>query len=372
MSLHSDTQTTLTARGAEQRRIPLNVLFGVPDDGNGLVRVSPDGGTLIPSTPNTTGRVYILRGSTNLAPYMSQTRFALNKIYLQHNSPHRVRFGPGAILNHIADPDICSQALGMAARILRQVQRPCFNHPAAVARTTRDGVARAMSGIPGLIVPKTIRVQQSTPALVREAAEQANLRYPLLVRVAGSHGGQDRLRVERPDGLAEIAQLKRKGQPLNLTEFCDFASPDGLYRKFRIVVVGGEIFLRQCVIGGNWSLHGRSRVAGTEEEEAVLLDRFHSDWAPSLKPIFSEMTRRLDLDYYGVDCHIDADRRVLLFEANPCMKILKNYRPSPNRFDAPIARIKHALEALLGSPETWRHARTRQTAAAFDSSSPES
>ena len=70
------------------------------------------------------------------------------------------------------------------------------------------------------------------------------------------------------------------------------------------------------------------------------------------------MSRRLNLDYFGIDCNIDSERNVLLFEANACMKVLKNYRPPPNRFEAPIARIKKAVEDRLASPATWRYART--------------
>jgi hypothetical protein len=56
-----------------------------------------------------------------------------------------------------------------------------------------------------------------------------------------------------------------------------------------------------------------------------------------------------------VDCHIDSSRNVLLFEANPCMKVLANFRPRPNRLEAPIKRIKDAIERRLASPETWFH-----------------
>ena len=48
-------------------------------------------------------------------------------------------------------------------------------------------MARLLSGIPGLIVPKTIRVDRTSPASIREAAKDAALAYPILVRVAGSH-----------------------------------------------------------------------------------------------------------------------------------------------------------------------------------------
>jgi glutathione synthase/RimK-type ligase-like ATP-grasp enzyme len=166
------------------------------------------------------------------------------------------------------------------------------------------------------------------------------------------------VKVDAPEFMDEIVQLGPEGRPLFLTEFYDFVSPDGCYRKYRIVIVGDDIFLRQCVVGSHWSLHGRHRIEGADKEEAALFDSFQCEWVPSLKPIFAEMTRRLDLDYFGVDCHIDPDRNVLLFEANACMKILKNYKPPPNRFEGPIALIKEALEHRLASPATWRYARS--------------
>jgi glutathione synthase/RimK-type ligase-like ATP-grasp enzyme len=356
MDLHGETLPADTAPRAA-RPMPLNVLFGVPDDGKGVVRVAPDGRRLIAGTPGP-GGVFKLRGSANIAPYLSRERFALNRLYVQDDLGIRAKMGPGPILNHIADQDICSRALALVEQIADQGQRSCFNHPTAVARTTRDGVSRLLGGIPGLKVPKTIRVQQTSPASVRQTAKDADLLYPILVRVVGSHGGVDRVRIERPEAMDEIAQLKHEGRPLYLTEFCDFVSPDGFYRKFRVIVVGDDIFLRQCVVGSEWSLHGRSRVAGSEQEEAGVFDSFDTDWVPFIKPVFSEMSRRLGLDYFGVDCNIDSERNVLLFEANACMKVMKNYRPPPNRFEVPIARIKQAVENRLASPGTWRYARS--------------
>lgn len=357
MSLHgeSDINSPLLATTADQR-ISLNVLFGVPDDGEGVVGVVP-GGSALTGLAGSENH-FRLRGSANIAPFLTRERFALNRLYLQGAGQPRINLGPGAILNHIADPDICSRALAMVERLTNQARRPCFNHATAVARTSRDGVARLLSGIDRLTVPRTIRVAQTSPADVREAARSTDLRYPILVRVVGSHGGEDRVKIDGPASMDEIGQLKHKSRPLFLTEFYDFVSPDDRYRKYRIVIVGDGIFLRQCVVGSHWSLHGRHRIEGAEKEEEALFNSFQNEWVPSLRPIFAEMTRRLDLDYFGVDCHIDSDRNVLLFEANACMKILKNYRPPPNRFEAPIALIKNALENRLASPATWRYARS--------------
>ena len=356
MSLHGESLPAPSPRASAQQRIRLNLLLGIPDDGAGTVRAGPGGRTVVADTPGAGPSSFVLRGSANIVPYLSRERFALDRIYVQGDGPP-ISLGPGAILNHIADPDICSRALAEVAKIAERTGRPCFNHPAAVARTTRDSVAQLLSGIPGLTVPKTIRVAQRSPAHVRDAASDAGMRYPILVRVVGSHGGQDRVKIDKPESMGDIAQLQHEGLPLFLTEFYDFVSPDGLYRKFRIVVVGDDVLVRHCVIGSEWSLHGRGRVQGTDEEEQDLFNTFQSKWVPSLAPIFNEIARRLDLDYFGVDCHIDQSRTVLLFEANACMKVLKNFRPLPNRFEAPIARIRTALENRLAAPDTWRHAR---------------
>ncbi len=359
MSLHGASLPAPSARASAQQRIRLNVLLGIPDDGAGIVHVGPGGRSVVMDAHGSGPSQFTLRGSANIAPFISRARFALDRIYVQSDEGPPIRLGPGAILNHIADPDICSRALEAVAKLAERTGRPCFNHPGAVARTSRDGVAQLLSGIPGLTVPKTIRVAHRSAAHVRDAASNAGMRYPILVRVVGSHGGEDRVKIDRPESMGDIAQLQHEARPLFLTEFYDFVSPDGFYRKFRIVIVGDDILVRHCVVGNDWSLHGRHRVenADTDEEEENLFNTFQSEWLPSLKPVFSEITRRLDLDYFGVDCHIDPNRDVLLFEANACMKVLKNYRPLPNRFEAPIARIMAALEDRLAAPDTWRHAR---------------
>ena len=80
---------------------------------------------------------------------------------------------------------------------------------------------------------------------------------------------------------------------------------------------------------------------------------FDARWVPLLTPMFREIGRRLGLDFFGVDCNIDPSGRVLLFEANACMKILGYTGPRPNIWEAPIARITEAVEERLSRPETW-------------------
>jgi hypothetical protein len=146
---------------------------------------------------------------------------------------------------------------------------------------------------------------------------------------------------------------------LYATEFCDFVGADGRYRKFRVVMLGEQVFLRHCIIGENWLLHAARRAAGTEKTEREMFAIFDRDWAARLHPIFREIGSRLRLDFFGIDCNIDDHGQVVLFEANAAMNILQNTSPSPNMWDAPIERIRNALEDRLASPSKWYGANDR-------------
>lgn len=325
-------------------RIPLNVLFGLTDDATARVQISDDGKRLD----------FALLGTASIVPHISTDRFALNMLYLHPGREVPVRLGPGALLNHVGDPDLCAGALSLIEKIANKVDRPCFNAPAAVARSTRDGVARALAGLDGIDVPKTIRIGSTDPAQVLGAIEDAGMCFPVLLRIAGAHGGEDMLRIDGPDDAAEMARLTPKGRAFYATEFREFASSDGFYRKSRIVVVGEEIFLRHYIVGEGWLLHVGRRAANTEAEEIGSIANFDAALAPRLRPLFQEIGRRLGLDFFGVDCNIEPSGRVILFEANACMLILKNTRPPPNMWDGPVARIVAAVEDLLAAPEKWR------------------
>jgi hypothetical protein len=323
-----------------QNRIPLNVLIGVPDRGAELVRVSTDGKQLL------------LLGGTQIMAFLSPRRFTLNRFYLQKGVKIRLNLGPGAILNQIADPDLCPGALEVADVLVDQISRPCFNAPAAVARTSRDQVARTLAGIGGLRVPKTIRIEDSTPTRIRDAIAREGLEYPVLLRPIGSHGGESLIKVAKP-GDIDDTPFRRSDHAAYATEFHDFVSSDGRYRKFRVVMLGEQMFLRHCLIGDAWLLHAARRAFGTEDSERKMFVIFEREWAANLQPVFREIGSRLKLDFFGVDCNIDDHGQVVLFEANGAMNILQNTSPSPNMWDAPIARIKSALEDRLALSSTW-------------------
>ena len=336
-----------------EKRIPLNILFGLPDDLRAHIKVVDDGRRV----------TFDLPGTADIVPHLSPQRFASELIYLYPGQKHAAKVHAGPLLNHIGDPDICSYALDLASQIVRKSGRPCFNHPDAIKATTRDRVACALEGIPGLEVPKTIRVAPPTISEVLSAVEKERLKYPILVRGAGTHGGINMVKVDSPADAAEIDRVDRSlRSALYVTEFRDFASPDGLYRKFRIVVLGADIFLRQMIVNDGWLIHGRRRTTNSRDEELDLFASFDDEHADRLRPLFLQIADRLDLDFFGVDCAIAEAGKVLLFEANSCMGILGQTQGETNVKATAINRIRDAVSDRLAAPTTWRHYRPRTSA----------
>ena len=344
-----------------QKPISLNVLFGLPDDRRATIKVEAGGRRLD----------YDLPGTADIVHHLPPERFSAEWVYLGPGQEQPAKLRPGALLNHIGDADICSQALELARRLVSKSGRACFNHPDAIAGTTRERVARVLAGIAGLDVPKTIRTAALTPADLRAVVKREGLEYPLLIRVVGHHGGTNMVKVDRPDDDDEVDRLDRSARSeLYVTEFRNVIGSDRLYRKFRIVVVGNDILMRHMITAENWLVHAshlleaRTRkTANTKEVEFEMFAAFDNEHGKRLLPIFQEIGRRLDLDYVGVDCAIVESGEVVLFEANACMTILGQTQTELNPKAVAINRIREAVANLLAAPSAWRHARPRTDSA---------
>jgi hypothetical protein len=108
-----------------------------------------------------------------------------------------------------------------------------------------------------------------------------------------------------------------------LSEFVDYHNADGYYRKYRIVFVDGVAYPVHLAISPRWMIHYYNapmadNVWMRDEEHAFMRDLesvFHGLLADGLR----EIARAIPLDYFGIDCSIAPDGRVLLFEASSAM-----------------------------------------------------
>jgi glutathione synthase/RimK-type ligase-like ATP-grasp enzyme len=259
------------------------------------------------------------------------------------------------VVNTISDPDTSKQALAQLADLVARMRAPCFNAPAAVLDSSRERVAAKLAGIPGLHVPRTVRVRLDEPAALEALAAEHGLAFPLIVRPAGTHGGDATARVDHPaDAATALRAIPWGGHDLFLTQFVDYRDDDGMYRKSRVVFVGDEVFLRHQVAADGWHVHVRDRSEDSLREEDAAL-RAVPQARARLRPLLAAVADAIALDFFGMDCSLRPDGSVLLFEANAAMNVLHNLRPSPNQWDEPIRQVTDALVGLLADPTRWRH-----------------
>jgi hypothetical protein len=145
---------------------------------------------------------------------------------------------------------------------------------------------------------------------------------PVLIRPVGSHGGHDFEKIATAADLRSY--LDRTPQDaFFVSEYVDFRSPDGYYRKYRFIFVDRKAYAYHLVIHDDWLIHYfrsdmEARPWMKPEEEAFLADYTRIFPAPAAAAV-RRVAERLDLDYGGMDCALTRDGRVLVFEANACM-----------------------------------------------------
>jgi glutathione synthase/RimK-type ligase-like ATP-grasp enzyme len=258
-------------------------------------------------------------------------------------------------INFMADADLYQRALQQAAAFVDALNVPCFNHPRAVLRTTRDSIHDLLQDIPGLHVPRTVRANAATLAQLQDAVERAGISYPVLVRMCGDHGGATTALVKDAAGWDAVNPLPWGGRDVYLTQFVDYRDPDGHYRKTRIVVVGDGIFARHLIVADDWMVHAKNRLPGSRAEEQAYMENFATGTLPRIAGAVQQIAQRIGLDYFGIDACIRPDGSLLLFEANACMNSLDNtLLEDPYVWDQAVESMTAHLATTLADSTGWR------------------
>lgn len=314
-------------------------------------------GTDQPDRLKVEGNRFSLRGTTDLYKLLPSN----HPFHRLHITPNYFRQGRQAelstythILNLITEAEENSRVLENMRKLVRGQRARVINHPDAVRRSTRDQVAKRLAGIPGLLAPRAVRLRGAKPAHAQKAIEQAGLTFPIIVRRVGTHTGKI---VGLLDSASEAAAaLERDGEYI-ATEFVDFASADGLYRKYRFFFIGKHLIFRHMLASDSWNVHAkdRARIMAERpdllEEEEALFGRTDGAFPADVHDTLHAIRDRMGLDYFGMDFGLMQDGRVLLFEANATMNFFP-FLADPRfeyvkRCEAPARR---AFRELLGLP----------------------
>jgi tetratricopeptide (TPR) repeat protein len=269
-------------------------------------------------------------------------------------------FGPGepdsssirdihVIFNLISDADQAEAMLPAAARLAEKLGKPVVNAPSKILRTTRDAVADLLPGIPACRVPRVLRLDAGTDVSVAALAGILPFTFPVLSRPAGTHGGDDFEKIESLDELARFL-ARRPDNDHYVIEYVDYASSDGHFRKYRFIFVGEEVLPCHLAIGNDWKVHHVSTDMANQpwmqQEEAAFLANPAAIFNAAHYQALRVVRERFGLDYFGIDCGLDPDGRLVVFEVNASMLVHDDNAEFPYK-DPFVRVIKNAFDAML-------------------------
>jgi tetratricopeptide (TPR) repeat protein len=269
----------------------------------------------------------------------------------ENNSYDPAALGQGidVVVNLISDVDQAGAMLPLAAYLIERLGKPTINDPRKIQRTTRDMVAELMTGIPGCRIPKIWRQQAATEVSVESLRAELPHADSILARPVGTHGGDDFDKIDGADALA--LYLARPAETDRyFIEYADYRSADGFFRKYRFIFVDGQVLPYHLAICDDWKVHhvntDMANRVWMQDEEAAFLNEptgvFNEGHYQSLRII----QQRIGLEYFGIDCSVDTNGDLLVFEVNASMLVHDDNAEFPYK-DPAVRRIKAAFDAML-------------------------
>ena len=255
-----------------------------------------------------------------------------------------------------SDSDECREALQKIDRAASRWPRPLLNPPRLVGHLDRDKLHRLLSDIEGLDIPVTgsaTRAQLSVLAQSNTgfAGLAADFEFPIIVRPLGSHAGTGLARI---DDRAAIGRYlaERPEQEFFVSRFVDYADDDGLFRKYRIVVVDGRPYACHMAIADRWDIwYLNAGMAFSESkrlEEENFMRSFDQAFAVRHQHALAAMIERIGLDYFTVDCAENKRGELLIFEADNTAVVHNMDSPELFPYKAPqMRRVFDAFAAML-------------------------
>lgn len=254
--------------------------------------------------------------------------------------------------NLISDVDQNPATLDVAEKVVNDAVVPVINPPNMIWRTRRHSIAQILGDLDNVHAPKVLLIKYPTLERVRRLVSESDFSFPAIVRKTGTHNGDVVGVFSSPEEMEQIYG-DRKNE-YYLIEFVDVRRDDGLYRKTRFFFVGDEVVTRQHIISEDWSVHGRSSRGIMQSDErlvaegrTMLVDGFEA-LPDATRAAVHSIRQRVGLDYFGLDCCIMDDGRVVVFECNATMNFNPFFRnPATQHNRAALPRLLAAIRKMI-------------------------
>jgi hypothetical protein len=267
-----------------------------------------------------------------------------------------------------SDSEECRDALRKIDHLAARWPRPLLNPPRLVGNLDRDKLHRVLGGIEGLEIPATIGVSRAQLLDVMHSTRAdsgiaADLSFPVIVRPRGSHAGAGLARIDDRDALFRYLDARQE-EEFFIARFVDYASDDGLFRKYRIVFIDGRPYACHLAIADRWDIWylnaGMSLSAAKRLEEEAFMRTFDAGFARRHQAALSGVAGRIGLDYFTVDCAETKNGSLLIFEVDNTA-IVHDMDP-PDIFPYKLPQMRKVFDAFAAMLD--RRAREQQERAA--------
>lgn len=256
----------------------------------------------------------------------------------------REQTGVEVLVNGIGEPLTQAGALRQVARLERETGLPTVNPSRVIETTTRPAMARRIGRADGVRAPHCTLFEAGSGSLVEHVAATGH-RYPVLLRPAGSHGSTGLVRAGDDTDVAAAAAAVGT---CTVTDFVDFRSEDGLWRKYRMVYAGGTLFRRHLLVDQQWNVVGNSRFFMHErallDEEREWLGRPVAPAADSIDARVRELFETMELDFGVIDYALLPDGDLVVFELNACVQLTGSI---PEQYRSQLGYLEENNGAIL-------------------------
>lgn len=291
--------------------------IGVPDNHNAKIKGIGEDGNLI----------YSLSGNAQFHHYLNIAPENKNISLVMPTDEMSFQLKKAdIIINCITDPDSNGKSLRKLVSITDYIKKhypkiAIFNDPARVFATSRDKIYQQYHNLPGIHIPKMIRITPSAVEDVVRSVHEQTIGYPFLIRSCGSHQSRDLQLITSPDHHRLLEYYAYDGTEYYLSSFVDYKSKDGLYRKARLLFIGNKLYPRHYMTSSIWEVHSNAdkpiMAQNILEEERFFVQEFRSILHPDTLTSFRTIYQSSGLDYLGFDFAVKPDGTALIFEINP-------------------------------------------------------
>jgi len=207
--------------------------------------------------------------------------------------------------------------------------RPIINHPEGIASLSRDSVCSVFQNVPGIEMPMSVRLSRvdlQTLASGKKTIFSAlpDGGFPIIVRPIGSHAGAHLERMMKAEDIVPYLE-QVMDQSFYVSRFVDYRNNDGLFRKYRIILINGVPFICHFAVSEHWIIHyanaGMSESVSKRTEEAQCMETFDTDFAVRHGPALRVLYERIGLPYFGIDCAETQTGELLIFEIDNSMVV---------------------------------------------------